>query len=324
MRRHIKITLATLMVALLAAGCGDNAGGDSSGGGNSGVTDVNVGIVPFSPNAVLFQAIEGGIFKKHGLNVKTTSAAAPTPIVAAMVSGQQQFGFVTTPVLINANAAGTAVKCVAPIDGQVSKERDSSALVTAANSGINSLADLSGKKIAVVQLSSINLIGAKKLAEEAGATNIEWVVIPFPQMPQALADGRVDAAVVTTPYLETALKAGAKALAHPSSDLWPEGTVYCYGATAKYLDEHPDVAKAFQDAMTEAITYTKDHEDEVKQTLVKYLKLTPEAAKEQILPTNYVPEINVASIGDIQNVMEAQGAIKTKVNPADLVWQPAG
>jgi NitT/TauT family transport system substrate-binding protein len=161
------------------------------------------------------------------------------------------------------------------------------------------------------------------MAEEAGATNVEWVVIPFPQMPQALADGRVDAAVVTSPYLETALKAGAKALAHPSSDLWPGGTVYCYAATGKYLKEHPDVAKSFQAAMTEAIGYAKDHEDEVKQTLVKYLKLTPEAATAQILPTNYVPEINVDSIGDIQNVMEAQGAIKTKVNPADLAWKPA-
>jgi NitT/TauT family transport system substrate-binding protein len=319
LRRHVKITLATLLVATLATACGNG----SSGGDGSGTTDLNIGIVPFSPNAVLFHAIEGGIFKKHGLNVKTTSAAAPTPIVAAMVSGQQQFGFVTTPVLINASAAGTDVKCVAPIDGQVSKERDSSALVVAKDSGITALAGLSGKKVAVVQLSSINLIGAKKIAEEAGATNVEWVVIPFPQMPQALADGRVDAAVVTSPYLETAVKAGAKPLAHPSSDLWPGGTVYCYAATGKYLQEHPEVAKAFQEAMSESITYTKDHEDEVKQTLVKYLKLTPEAAKAQILPTNYVPEINVESIGDIQNVMETQGAIKTKVNPADLVWKPA-
>lgn len=324
MRKGVKVALATVLVAVLAAGCGNDAESDSASGGGSKLTDVNVGIVPFSPNAVLFHAIEGGIFKKHGLNVTTTPAAAPTPIVAAMVSGQQQFGFVTTPVLINANAEGTKVKCVSPVDGQISKDRDGSALVAAANSGITSLKDLSGKKVAVVQLSSINLIGAKKLADQAGAQNVEYIAIPFPQMPQALADGRVDAAVITSPFLETALKAGAKALAHPSSDLWPEGTVYCYGATAKYLDEHPDVAKAFQDAMTEAIEYAKDHEDEVKLTLVKYLKLTPEAAKAQVLPTNYVPEINVDSIGDIQLVMEEQGAVKSKVDPRDLVWKPKG
>lgn len=320
MRKTAIAVIAAAMTAVLATGCsGDPAGKDADG-----LTSIKVGIVPFTPNAVLFHAIEGGIFAKHGLKVSTVSAAAPTPIVAAMVSGQQQFGFVTTPVLLNVNAEGTAVKCATPVDGQISKERDASALVASAKSGITDIKALSGKKVAVVQLSSINLIGAKKLAEEAGATGIEWVAIPFPQMPQALADGRVDAAVVTSPYLETALAAGAKALAHPSSDLWPGGTIYCYGATDKYLKENPDVAKKFRDAMTEAIEFGKNNEAEIKKTLEKYLKLSPEEAQKQILPTNYVPELNVASIGDIQTVMEQQGAIKKKVNPEDVVWTPQG
>ncbi|MFY1691117.1 ABC transporter substrate-binding protein [Plantactinospora sp. WMMB782] len=316
MRKIVSVVVATATTVVFAAGCG---GGDDSGGG---LTNVKVGIVPFSPNAVLFHAMDGGIFEKHGLKVTTVSAAAPTPIVAAMVSGQQQFGFVTTPVLLNVNAEGTAVKCVSPVDGQVSKDRDASGLVASANSGITDLKGLTGKKVAVVQLSSINLIGAKKLAEEAGATGVEWVAIPFPQMPQALADGRVDAAVITAPYLDTAVAAGAKTLAYPSSQLWPEGTIYCYAATDRYLQEHPDVARKFHDAMTEAIQYGKDHESEIKKTLETYLKLSPEEAQKQVLPTNYVPEINVPSIADIQDVMAQQGSVKKKVDPADLVWTP--
>ncbi|MFC4108243.1 ABC transporter substrate-binding protein [Micromonospora zhanjiangensis] len=319
MRKIVSAVVAAAMTAVFAAGCGGGSG-ETSGG----LTTVKVGIVPFSPNAVLFHAMDGGIFAKHGLKVTTVSAAAPTPIVAAMVSGQQQFGFVTTPVLLNVNAEGTAVKCVSPVDGQISKDRDASALVASAKSGITDIKGLAGKKVAVVQLSSINLIGAKKLAEQAGVTNIEWVAIPFPQMPQALADGRVDGAVVTSPYLDTAVAAGAKKLAYPSSQLWPEGTIYCYGATDKYLQEHPDVAKKFHDAMTEAIQYGKDHEAEIKKTLETYLKLSPEEAQKQILPTNYVPEINVPSIASIQDVMAQQGSVKKKVDPKDLVWTPQG
>lgn len=314
MRKAVRATaLAAVMV--VAAACG---GGGGSGGGP---TDITVNIVPFSPNAVLFLGMEKGMFEKRGLNVELQRSASPIPVVASLVAEQADFGFVTTPVLINANREGTPIKCVAPVDGQISTDRDSSALVAPAGSGIDSLDDLSGKSVAVVQLASINLIGAKKLIEDAGATGTEYIAMPFPQMPQALADGRVDAAVITSPYLETALDAGAVPLAHPSSDLFPTGTVYCYAATTPYLEENPAVAQGFHDAMEEAILYTKDHEDEALATLVENLELTPEQAQAQIIPSNYVPEINLDSISAIQDLMAQQGSINSTVDPADLVWQ---
>jgi NitT/TauT family transport system substrate-binding protein len=305
-------------VAIAAAACG---GGSTAPDGTE-LTEVTVGIVPFSPNAVLFLAMENGMFAKRGLDVSVEPAASPVPVVASLLSGQADFGFVTTPVLINANREGTPIKCVSPVDGQVSPERDSSALVASAGSGIDSLDDLTGKTVAVVQLASINLIGAKKLIEDAGATGTEYIAMPFPQMPQALADGRVDAAVITSPYVEVALKAGAVTLAHPSSELFPTGTIYCYAATAQYLSENPEIAQGFHDAIEESILYTKAHEDEAKATLVEHLELTPEQAQAQIIPSNYVPEINLESISAIQDLMREQGSIDSTVNPADTVWQP--
>jgi NitT/TauT family transport system substrate-binding protein len=315
MRKGVKAA-ALAAVAVVAAACG------GGGGDDAGATDVTVNIVPFSPNAVLFLAMEKGMFAERGINVELQRAASPVPVVASLVAEQADFGFVTTPVLINANREGTPIKCVAPIDGRVSPDRDASALVAAAGSGIDSLDDLSGKSVAVVQLASINLIGAKKLIEDAGATGTEYIAMPFPQMPQALADGRVDAAVITSPYVETALDAGAVELAHPSSDLFPNGTIYCYAATAQYLAENAEAARSFHDAMEQAIVYTRDHEDEALATLVEHLDLTPEQAQAQIIPTDYVPEINLDSIAAIQDVMAEQGSINGTVEPADLVWQP--
>lgn len=327
MRTGVKV-MALAAVMSVAAACGNSSTSGSSDAGSSasggGLTDVTVGIVPFTPNAVLFLAQKKGIFKKHGLNVTTESAAAPTPIVASMVAGKEQFGFLTTPVLINASAQGTGVQCVSPIDGQIAPDRDASALVAAKNSGIKSVKDLGGKTVAVVQLSSINLIGAQKLITDAGAKGTKYVAMPFPQMPQALADGRVDAAVITSPYVETALKAGAVALAHPSSDLWPDGTIYCYAATAGYLKSNPKVAKEFQDAMVEAINYTKGHEDEAKATLVDGLKLSPQDAQAQVIPSNFVPKINTDSIASIEQAMSDQGVLPKKVDPKTLVWTAQG
>lgn len=321
MRRIFTVAAASALAMAVLAACGSGSSpGDTDA---KGLTKLTVGIVPFSPDAVMFHAMDAGIFKKHGLEVKTEPAASPIAISAAMVSGKQQFGFITTPVLVNANLAGTAMKCVSPVDGQVNKERDSSALVTSKKSGITSLAGLAGKKFAVVQLGSINRLGAQKLFDDAGVKGVKYLAIPFPQMPQALADGRVDGAVITSPYVETAIDAGANVLAHPSSDIWPDGTIYCFAAMSKYLTENPKIAKAFNAAMTESITYAKDHEPEVLKSLVSHLKLSPKEAAAQIIPSNYVPEINRDSIASIQSEMEKQGVIKKTVNPDDLVWTPS-
>jgi NitT/TauT family transport system substrate-binding protein len=286
------------------------------------MTDINVGIVNFSENASLFLAIENGTFKKHGLNVTVTPAPSPTQVVAALVSGHEQFGFITDTVLINVNLQKTDMKCVAAVDGQISATRTEHAFVASAKSGITSLAGLSGKKVGVVQLASINHIEAVKLATDAGAKNVQYVSIPFPQMPQALQSGQIDAAVISSPFLEIALKDHAKELAHPNSDLFPDGTMYCFAALTKYIDANTDIAKSFRDAMNESILYTKDHEAEAKATLVKYEKLTPDQAQAQVLATNFVPDLKAETLGAVQDLMKQQGFIKTTLDPKTLIWEP--
>lgn len=322
MRKGIAIgAVLTALVALTAA-C--SSGSSSSHKSSGGLTTVNLGYVPFDDDAVLFLAVEKGIFAKHGLKVNLHEAASPSPIVASMASGQYQFGFVTTPVLINANLAGQKVQCVSVVDGQVDPKSDSAGFVASPKSGITSLAGLSGKKIGVVQLSSINLFAAKKLASDAGSSGMQFVAIPFPQMPQALASGRIDAAVVTSPFLQTALKAGAKVLAYPNSKLFPNGTIYCYGATSKYLAGNGKTAQKFQASINEATTYAKTHLTEEKATLVKYLKLSSADAQKQKIASNYVPKLNEASIAGIQTLMKDQGAIKSTLDPKSLIWSGDG
>ena len=320
MRKVVGISVTAATVAAFSAGCG--GGHEPATGGSAGPTTIDVGYVAFDDAAVLFLANENGIFARHGLRVRLHEAASPTPIVASMASGQYQFGFVTIPVLVNTNLGGQKTQCVSTVDGQVDPHSDSAAFVASAKSGITDAGGLSGKTVGVVQLSSLNLFEAKKLTGDAGAKNVKYVAIPFPQMPQALADGRLDAALITSPFLQIALKAGAKVLAYPNSQLFPNGTVYCFAATARYLNGNARIAQEFRDAMNESTLYAKTHLTEEKATLVKYLKLSPQEAQAQRIATNYVPELNLASIADIQELMKQQGVIKSVVDPASMVWSP--
>ena len=308
------------------AGTASGANASASGGASGAVTNVTLGYVPYSDDASLFYAQSSGIFKKHGLNVTFVAQASPVAVEASMASGTEQFGFITTPVLINLNSKGVNVKCVSSVDGSEPSNpaNDSTVLVAAKGSGITSVKDLAGKNVAEVQLTSLNSLAVEILAKQAGIdpASIHQIAIPFPQMPAALAQGRVQAAVIVAPFADTATSEGATVLTHPNVDLFPNGTVTCLDAMSSYLTANPTVASEFRAAMDESIAYSQTHEAVVKQTLIKGLSLTPAVAAKQILATNWNPALNLASITMIENYMKQFGVITSEPPAANMVWNP--
>jgi NitT/TauT family transport system substrate-binding protein len=298
----------------------------SAAASTAAVTNVTLGYVPYSDDASLFYAQDSGIFRAHGLNVTFVAQASPVAVEASMASGTEQFGFITTPVLINLNSKGVSVKCVSSVDGSEPSipADDSTVLVAAKGSGITSVKDLAGKDVAEVQLTSLNSLAVEVLAKQAGIdpSSIHQIAIPFPQMAAALAQGRVQAAVIVAPFAQAALSAGATVITHPNVDLFPNGTVTCLDATGSYLSANPTVAADFRAAMDESIAYSKTHESVVKKTLVSHLSLTPAVAAVQILATNWNPALNPASITAIEGYMKEFGVITTEPPAASLIWNP--
>lgn len=320
MKKRVAI-VATALLALSSLAACSSSGGTSNGTSSKKLTDITIGVVPFTPDAIIWHAIESGIFKKHGLNATTVNAESPIAVSAAMSSGKEQFGFMTTPVLINANLQGAGMQCVATVHGQVSP-KEPTALVASKRSGITSLKGFAGKTIAQVQLGSINRLATLVLLTRAGVKDVKQISIPFPQMPQALASGRVDGAVIVVPFLQTALANGAVPIVRPDAELYAGGTIDCFAATTDYLKDHKKVATQFRAAMNEAIQYAKGHMQEVLKTLVKHMNLSPEAASKQKIVTNFKPALSAESIGEIQNQMKQYGWIKKTIDPKTMVWSP--
>jgi NitT/TauT family transport system substrate-binding protein len=327
--RRIAVFGAALL-AVTAAACSSSTSSSSSGGAASGasagVTNVTLGYVPYSDDAALFYAQDSGIFRKHGLNVSFVAQASPVAVEASMASGTEQFGFITVPVLINLNSKGVPVKCVSSVDGNqpASAANDSTVLVAAKGSGITSIAGLAGKNVAEVQLTSLNSLAVQVLAKRAGIDpkSIHQIAMPFPQMAAALAQGRVQAAVIVSPFAAAALADGATVLTHPNVELFPNGTVTCLDAMGSYISAHPSVVAAFRAAMNESIAYTKTHQSAAKATLVQHLNLTPAVAQKVTLATNWDPTLNPATITQIEGYMKQYGMITSEPSAASMIWTP--
>jgi NitT/TauT family transport system substrate-binding protein len=326
---NAKLAAGIAALALILAACGGSSGtaGTTGAPGSPAATPVTVGYVPYSDDVALFVARDKGFFARHGLDVTLAPAANPVAVVSSMVSGQQQFGFITTPVLINVNSKGTPLQCVSTVDGQqpAAPAADATALVAAKGSGITSVKDLAGKKVATVQLSSLNSLSVLVLAKQAGINprGIQYIQMPFPQMPAALSQGRVQAAVIVAPFVTTALAQGAVLVDHPNQVLYPHGTITCLSALGSYISQHPATVTAFHAAMNEAVAYAQAHQAAAKATLAKYLTLTPAVAQKQVLSTDWNPVLHPATVSQVEGYMREFGLITATIPAARMVWAPA-
>jgi NitT/TauT family transport system substrate-binding protein len=338
-RKITRYAAGAALLALTAATAACSSGSSSSSSSSpatstasasasaaASVTNVTLGYVPYSDDASLFYAQDSGIFRAHGLNVSFVAQASPVAVEASMASGTEQFGFITTPVLINLASKGVGVKCVSTVDGNepTNPADDTTELVAAKGSGITSIKDLAGKNVAEVQLTSLNSLSVEVLAKQAGIdpSSVHQIAIPFPQMPAALAQGRVQAAVIVDPFTQTALAEGATVLSHPNQVLFPNGTLTCLDAMSSYISANPTIAADFRAAMDESVAYTQNHQAVVKQTLVKGLSLTSAVAAKQVLNTNFDTTFNTASIGQIESDMKEFGIITTEPAASSMLWNP--
>jgi NitT/TauT family transport system substrate-binding protein len=318
---------AALLAAVSVAGCGGDDSSEANAGSAGGVTTLKLGYVPYADDAPAFLAQEKGIFRKHKVNVQFVPAPNPVAAVAALTSGNQQLAFVTAPVLINANLQNTKLKCISPVVGRQPRDtaRDGTTLIAAKDSGIRGVKDLAGKRVAMVQLNSLNSLDIQALSVQAGIDpkSVQLIQMPFPQMPAALDQGRVQAAIIVQPFAQTAIDKGHTVINHPNAVLWPGGTTVCFAALEKYIEENPEAIKGFNAAMREAITYTRTHESEAKATLTKYMDLTPEQAQKQVLQTDWSVTLNPSTIDTIQGYMKRFGLIRRTIPASEMVWPGA-
>lgn len=312
MRRPlVALTLATAL--LVTAACGSDSS-DNEAGGADAVTDVTVGVIPIVDVAPIYLGKEKGFFTKRGINLTMESGQGGAAIVPGVVSEQFQFGFSNVTSLLTAQVADVPVKVVANgVASTGSADGDFGGVAVKADSPIQSPADLAGKKVAVNTLKNIGDTSVRESVRKAGGNpdGIEFVEMPFPQMPAALDNGDVDAAWMVEPALTVAKDAGARVVAWNFVDTAPDLTVALYFTSTKLAQENPDLVQRFQEAMAESLSYANAHPDEVRTVLRSYTDIDQAILDAMTLPV-WPAEINRASVQRVAELGLADGVFESE------------
>lgn len=311
-RRAFSSTLAATTAAAVAAPVVARA---------APLDKISVAVIPIADCAPIYLGKAKGFFAKRNLDVTLSTQGGGAAIIPGVLSGQLQFGFSNVPSLLIAQTKGLKFVGVAPgVSSTGISGHDFSAILVPGDSPISSAKDLAGKTVAVNNLNNIGEIAVRAGVKAAGGNpnSVKYIEVPFPDMPAALANHRIEAGWMVEPFVTIARSRGDKVVDWPFVAIAPKAMIAVYFASVQYADAHPDMVKRFKAAITESLSYADSHADEVRKIIPTYTRISQEIAGKIVLPI-WPTEMNRASTQAMADDALASGMITKKADVAALL-----
>lgn len=260
MMRRLLSTLATgVAVALLAAGCG----GSSSSSDSSAEQTITIGYSAWPGWFPWAVAEEKDLFAKHGVTVKLTYFDSYTDSLNALATGNLDANSQTLSDTLVSVAGGAEESIILTNDNSTGNDQ------IIVGKGIDSVADLKGKTVAVEQGTVDHYLLLLAL-QKAGlsAKDVTFQPLTTDAAAAAFAAGKVDAVGVFAPFTTTALTLPGSHAIITSADF--PGAIPDHLAVASDLvKENPKALQAVVDTWFETLTWISANRDAAVAIMAK-------------------------------------------------------
>jgi NitT/TauT family transport system substrate-binding protein len=156
--------------------------------------------------------------------------------------------------------------------------RDGSTVIVQKDSPARSLSDLRGKTFAIPTRFSNQFLVIRKLMEDNGIApdEINFVELPPPDMPGALAAKAIDAYFIGEPHAAKAELDGTGRVLYHVKDIWPHFISCCLVVTEKLIRERPEVVKDLVRGIAESGEWAETHRPEAARLVAPYFRQNEE------------------------------------------------
>jgi NitT/TauT family transport system substrate-binding protein len=308
------MTRALLIAAVLAAGLTTAAGAQST----PSLPTIRIAMPPTDAASQGYYAQQKGFFKKVGLNVEILTINEGASVAAAVAGGTADIGQANLSSLCTAHERGLPFVAIAGSNLYVSTTHQSE-LVVATNSPYHVAKDLNGKTIAVAGLKNVQEVSFNKWMDSYGGnwTSTHIVEIPFASTPEAVATGRVDAAMMAEPQLSGALQSKrVRIISTPMDTIGKQWIIGTWFTTSAWAKAHPDLVKAFAAAMVMSANWANHNQAESGKLLEAQTGVALGANASRVIFANRL------DVRDMQPLIDASakyGALKASFPASQLL-----
>jgi NitT/TauT family transport system substrate-binding protein len=284
----------------------------------TGLTHVNVGVLPIIDDAPVYVALQHGLFDAHGLDVTPVTLNSGEQATSELLSGQLQFAFSNYVSTVLAASQGAQLKIVADGSQALPNTND---LVVAHNSPIQNVAQLRGKTIAVNALGNLGTMMTDATLRAAGVPvdSVHYKVVPFPDMAAALTAHTVDAAWMAEPFVtESGEGTGAEELADTATGPMANFPIAGYATLRSYAQVNATVVTEFTTALVQAQAMSANR-SVVEQAIATYINGATPGLVAAVQLDDYPTTLNAGRLQRVAGLMLSAGLLRRPFNVAQLL-----
>lgn len=258
-----KIFIVLLSILTVLSGC-SNKGRDAKT--SADIKTIKIGYLPITHALPLY--VENELINKNPGNIKLelVKFGSWPELAEALNAGKIDGASMLIELAVKAKEQGIDLKVVAL------GHRDGNVVV--ASKDVNSAEDLKGKSFAIPsKLSTHNILLYIMLKNKGlSYSDVDIVELPPPEMPAALAEGRISGYCVAEPFGAQAVVAGKGKTLFESHELWGESL--CCGLVLRrdFIKNNFTDAEEFVKEYVNAGLKAELKDQEVKKITSKYLK----------------------------------------------------
>ncbi|MFO7958043.1 MAG: ABC transporter substrate-binding protein [Candidatus Brocadiia bacterium] len=327
MFQRICIALALLAVLLLPA-CERRQ--EAAAGGEEAPERLKVSTLPFLSFGPLFIAQEEGYFAEQGLEIEFVDLRRTQFGVPALVSGQLDvLAAGMTGGVLNSIARGADVRMVADRChvGYPGQECTWFAALARPELLENGVLQPGPKKLRIATpLDVVHGMMLDRLLADSGLSRADVDVrfVQYPALPDAMASGTIDVAIVGEPWVTRLLDTGRAELWVAGEEVVPGGQIgaICYGP--RLLREEPDIGRRFMVANLKGVRqYNRGKTERNLDILARHTGQDRELLERLCWPNMRDDGmLNVDSVTDFQSWAAERELLDRRLEPEEF-WEPA-
>ncbi|MDR3230478.1 MAG: aliphatic sulfonate ABC transporter substrate-binding protein [Synergistaceae bacterium] len=257
-------------------------------------------------------------FEADGVAVELRIFASGPPIIEAFAAGELDFGQVGNQPAIQAIANGIKIDIIA---AYMTSDGSSSGLVARNDSGIKTLSDIRGRKVAYTVGTVAHQLLLKLLQSENLTENdLQLISLRLGDIPAALESGSIDAAVTWEPYLTSILEKGNSHLVVNGTG-FPNSSSIIIGKKT-FLEQYPELVVRLLKVLDRSEKWSRQHIDESVRLLSKRTGVAESAYRASFRAIDfslYLDEQRVNALADTAEFLFEQGTIRERLNLKDFI-----
>lgn len=281
-------------------------------------TQVRLAFVPATTGLLVNVAQEQGFFAENGLDVELTPAANISEIIPTL--GQQvEISLGTATDLIRASNSGLDV--VQILGNTIDTEENPFVrVIVPADSGIEGVADLAGRRVSSPTLSGVIHVATLYWAQQEGIDpdSIEGVQVPPAATVEQFAAGQVDAAEALEPFASALIGQGNVSIGDPFASIGLPLATNFWVANGEWAADNSDAVAAFKTSLEQAQAFIESNETEARAVLQGYTGMPDPVAAGVKLPT-FDLEIRTDDLDRWVDVLVALDEFEGEIDVNDLV-----